>query len=44
MNVAVLMSTYNGEKYIKEQIESILGQENVSVRFLFGMMDQLIIQ
>lgn len=31
MNVAVLMSTYNGEKYIKEQIESILGQENVSV-------------
>lgn len=31
MNVAVLMSTYNGVKYIKEQIESILGQENVSV-------------
>lgn len=25
--VTVLMSTYNGEKYIKEQLESILGQE-----------------
>ena len=23
MNVAVLMSTYNGEKYIKEQIDYI---------------------
>ena len=44
MNVAVLMSTYNGEKYIKEQIESILGQENVSVEIFIGMMDQLIIQ
>ncbi len=29
--VAVLMSTYNGEKYIKEQIESILQQQNVDV-------------
>lgn len=27
MKVAVLMSTYNGEKYIKEQIDSILAQE-----------------
>lgn len=27
--VAVLMSTYNGEKYIREQIESILTQEGV---------------
>ncbi len=26
MKIAVLMSTYNGEKYIKEQIESILSQ------------------
>lgn len=26
MRVAVLMSTYNGEKYIREQIESILNQ------------------
>lgn len=30
--VAVLMSTYNGEKYIREQIESILTQESVVVR------------
>lgn len=29
--VAVLMSTYNGEKYIKEQIESILSQKLVDV-------------
>lgn len=29
--VAVLMSTYNGEKYIKYQIESILSQNNVEV-------------
>lgn len=27
MRVAVLMSTYNGEKYIREQIDSILSQE-----------------
>ncbi len=27
MKVAVLMSTYNGEKYLKEQIDSILNQE-----------------
>lgn len=27
MKVAVLMSTYNGEKYLREQIESILAQE-----------------
>ncbi len=26
MKIAVLMSTYNGEKYLKEQIESILSQ------------------
>ncbi len=29
--IAVLMSTYNGELYIKEQIESILRQKNVEV-------------
>ena len=27
MKVAVLMSTYNGEKYLREQIESILNQQ-----------------
>lgn len=30
--VAVLMSTYNGEKYIREQLDSIFNQENVQVR------------
>lgn len=30
--VAVLMSTYNGEKYIREQLNSIFYQENVLVR------------
>lgn len=30
--VAILMSCYNGEKYIFKQIESILKQENVKVR------------
>ena len=29
--VAVLMSTYNGEIFIREQIESILAQEGVAV-------------
>lgn len=29
--VAVLMSTYNGEEYLREQIESILAQEDVDV-------------
>lgn len=30
-NVAVLMATYNGERFLAEQIESIMGQESVSV-------------
>lgn len=30
--IGVIMSTYNGEKYLKEQIDSILKQENVEVR------------
>lgn len=29
--VAILMSTYNGEKFIKEQIRSILNQKNVEL-------------
>lgn len=32
--VVVLMSTYNGEKYIKEQIDSILDQKNVDVELI----------
>lgn len=30
-NVAVLLSTYNGEKYLKEQIDSVLNQKNANV-------------
>ncbi len=32
--VQVLMSTYNGEKYIKEQLDSILGQTYQDIRIL----------
>lgn len=32
--VQVLLSAYNGEKYIVKQIESILNQENVDVHIL----------
>lgn len=30
-NVAILMSTYNGEKYIKDQIDSLLRQKKVDI-------------
>ena len=33
-SVTVLMSTYNGSKFLKEQIESILNQKNVSIRLI----------
>ena len=33
-NVTILMSTYNGEKYIDKQIDSLLAQEKVSLRIL----------
>lgn len=36
--VAILMATYNGEKYLKEQIESILKVGN----FLYMMIVQKI--
>ena len=29
--VAILLSTYNGERYLREQIDSILNQKNVDV-------------
>lgn len=32
--VQVLVSTYNGEKYIRQQIDSILSQKNVNIRIL----------
>ena len=31
MKIAVIMSTYNGEKYIEEQLNSIIKQDNVDV-------------
>lgn len=31
MKIAVLMSSYNGEKYIREQIDNVLNQRNVCV-------------
>lgn len=32
--VQILLSTYNGEKYLKEQIESILNQQNIEISLL----------
>ena len=32
LKVNILMSTYNGEKYIEEQIQSILNQEEVIIK------------
>lgn len=32
--ICVMMATYNGEKYIREQIDSILAQESVEVELL----------
>lgn len=34
MNICVLLSSYNGEKYLREQIESVLSQVNVNVYLL----------
>ena len=34
MDILVLMSTYNGEKFLDKQIESILGQEKVNIDIL----------
>ncbi|OJF76367.1 MAG: hypothetical protein BKP49_07810 [Treponema sp. CETP13] len=32
--ITVLMSTYNGEKYLKEQLDSILAQEDVNINLI----------
>lgn len=34
----VMLSTYNGEKYIYEQVMSIINQKNVFVIYWFVMM------
>lgn len=44
-SVTVLMSTYNGEKYIREQLDSIFEQKNVNVELVVrddGSSDQTI--
>ena len=33
-NICIIMSTYNGEQYVKEQIESILQQKNVNINIV----------
>ena len=33
-NVCVLLSTYNGEKYLEEQLESIFKQEKVNIKLI----------
>lgn len=33
-SITIFMSTYNGEKYLKEQIDSILNQVNVNIRLI----------
>lgn len=42
-SICILMSTYNGERFLKEQIESILNQEDVSINLIIrddGSTDQ----
>lgn len=34
--ILVYLATYNGEKYLKEQLDSILNQKNVDVHILIG--------
>lgn len=34
INVCVLMSTYNGSKYLKEQIDSILSQQGIDIKLI----------
>ena len=32
--VTVLLSTYNGERYLREQLDSVLEQQNVQINIL----------
>ena len=36
MKIDVLMATYNGEKYIKDQLDSILNQSHKEFRLLIS--------
>ena len=43
MNICVLLSTYNGERYLEEQLESLVRQKNVNISILVrddGSTDQ----
>ena len=42
--VLVIMATYNGEKYLQEQLDSILRQKNIQVDILVRMMVRTIKQ
>lgn len=45
MKIAVIMSTYNGEKYLTEQIDSILAQQNVDIELFIrddGSIDKTV--
>ena len=37
--VAVLLAAYNGEKYIEEQIQSILDQKNIDI-YIYISIDE----
>ena len=34
LEVCVLMATYNGEKYLREQVDSIIGQHNININLI----------
>jgi len=36
VSVTVCLATFNGERYLRQQIDSILGQENVNVKLIVG--------
>ena len=42
--VAVIMSTYNGEAYVREQLESILNQRDVEVSTEFSRKKTIMIR
>ena len=42
-NVCVLLATFNGEKYLKEQVDSLINQKGVNVSILVRD-DQLMAQ
>lgn len=41
--ILVMMGTYNGEKYVAQQIESILNQQNVEVYLLISDEGQVML-